>query len=298
MSPRSFRFYSLLRLLFAPTFAKFALIFAQSEREAMRYKSMAGRAVPILIPGNLKYDNLNCINPITSFSKDLASKTGVSHDDLVLVAGSTHEQEEQVVLQVLDRLNKINPSIPYRLIIAPRHPERFARVCEIIKTFERVPKRFSQSEAIEAKTDVLVLDSIGELAHFYSLATVAFVGGTIADVGGHNLVEPYAFGVPVVCGPSLFKTQETATTLSQRGGLLIGKSAEEVEELLIQILMDEKLRKQVGDAGQSWLLANQGAVQRTIISVEEIMKDYDLIGSKVDNDVDLKNRFTTQRLSS
>jgi 3-deoxy-D-manno-octulosonic-acid transferase len=275
ISPRSFKSYKLLAPIFAPLLKKFALIGAQSKAEAQRYEGIAGTRLPAIALGNLKYDNLVTSNGDAIHLKE---QLGIKANDLVLVAGSTHETEEQLVLRVLERLQTKSPSNTYRLIIAPRHPERFERVCEIIESFGRKAKRFSKGEKLESERDVYVLDIIGVLAKHYAVASVAFVGGTIAKVGGHNLLEPYAYGVPVVCGPCLFKTRETAKILKETGALLIGKSEGEVEELLSTLVVDQHRRQTIGEAGRNWLIENQGAVNRAFVAVERLMAERGLIG--------------------
>jgi 3-deoxy-D-manno-octulosonic-acid transferase len=269
MSPRSFRSYSLWRPIFGPMFKKFSLIGTQSQSESNRYEIVAGDKLPTIILGNLKYDNF--MQTSSEESTALRERLGIDKDDLVLIAGSTHETEEELVLRVLDRLESNHRPFRHKLIIAPRHPERFERVIEIVSSFGRRARRCSREEAFAAKDDVFVLDTIGELAKYYAASNVAFVGGTIAKVGGHNLLEPYAYGVPVACGPHLFKTKETARILRERGALLIGKNQVEVEGLLYKLFADEEFRKQVGEAGQNWLKDNQGAVGRALSAVEDLM---------------------------
>jgi len=277
MSPRSFRAYSLWRPLFGPMFKKFSLIGTQSQSEANRYEVVAGDKLPTIVLGNLKYDNF--IQSAAAESNALRERLGIDRDDLVFIAGSTHETEEELVLRVLDRLESNHRPFRHKLIIAPRHPERFQRVIEIVSSFGRRPRRCSREEAFAARDDVFVLDTIGELAKYYAASNVAFVGGTIAKIGGHNLLEPYAYGVPVACGPHLFKTKETARILRERGALLIGKNQAEVEGLLYKLFADEKFRKQAGKAGQDWLKDNQGAVSRALSAVEDLMIKQSLTNS-------------------
>jgi 3-deoxy-D-manno-octulosonic-acid transferase len=276
ISPRSFNSYKLLTPIFAPLLKKFSLIGTQSKIEAQRYESIAGTKLPTIALGNLKYDNLSIAG--TGEAVQLREQLGINANDLVLVAGSTHETEEHLVLRILERLQSSrNRSNRCRLIIAPRHPERFERVCRIIESFGRKAKRYSHGEKFESEQDVYVLDIIGVLAKHYAVASVAFVGGTIAKVGGHNLLEPYAYGVPVVCGPCLFKTKETAKILKEEGALLIGNGEGEVEELLSTLVVNQHRRQSMGEAGRNWLIENQGAVNRAFVAVERLMAERGLV---------------------
>jgi 3-deoxy-D-manno-octulosonic-acid transferase len=129
---------------------------------------------------------------------------------------------------------------------------------------------FSKSEAFEEENDVLIIDTIGILSKMYGLATAAFVGGTVANVGGHNLLEPYAFSVAAACGPRLFKTKDTAEILTSIGALQVGESAREVESLLLDLLINEELRNSKGAIGRKWLNENQGAVERALHGIEDL----------------------------
>jgi 3-deoxy-D-manno-octulosonic-acid transferase len=295
MSPRSFKSYKLFGFIFAPLLKKFSLIGAQSKTEAQRYESIAQVKLPTIALGNLKYDNL--VTPAGDEAALLKDKLGIRAGELVLVAGSTHETEEQLVLEALRSLQSKNGQEKYRLIIAPRHPERFARVGEIVQSFGFRPRYFSKGELLESRQDVYVLDTIGALAKHYSVATVAFVGGTIAKVGGHNLLEPYAYGVPVVCGPYLFKTKETAKILKGQGALLIGKSAIEVEAMIIKLFADQDLRREMGDAGRHWLRDNQGAVDRALVAVERLMIARGLVNpNRADANEELASNISQQKM--
>jgi len=278
ISPRSYRSYKMFSFIFGPMLKSFSLIGTQSKIEAQRYETIAGQKLPVQALGNLKYDNL--VAPDQGEATILRRKLGIEETDHVLVAGSTHEGEEHMVLEALRDLRPSDDKGKYKLIIAPRHPERFQRVAEIIRSFGLRPRHYSKNEALESDQDVYVLDAIGFLAKHYSVATVAFVGGTIAKVGGHSLLEPYAYGVPVVCGPHLFKTKETAKILREQGALLIGKNALEVQTLIGKLFADPTLRRKMGDAGNSWLIDNQGAVERAFTAVEKLMIARGLTNSK------------------
>jgi 3-deoxy-D-manno-octulosonic-acid transferase len=278
MSPRSYNSYKAFSFLFGPLLKKYSLICAQSKAEAQRYESVAQQKLPTIALGNLKYDNL--IAPTDVEASFLKVKLGIEPEDFVLVAGSTHETEEQLVLRALERLQSNYLDQKYRLIIAPRHPERFDRVNEIVQSFGFRPRCFSKEEVLESDQDVYVLDTIGVLNKHYAVATVAFVGGTIAKVGGHNLLEPYAHGVPVACGPHVFKTKETAKILKEQKALFIGQSEAEVEAHICKLFIDRALNRQMGDAGRTWLRDNQGAVARALVAVENLMSAKGLLDHK------------------
>jgi 3-deoxy-D-manno-octulosonic-acid transferase len=271
ISPQSFRMHKLICPVSGPLLSKFALIGAQTQAEASRYRSIGGNSLPVSVFGNLKFDGLSTMTSVQAAI--LQSELNIGDQDLVLVAGSTHDGEETVALDVLDKFakNPDNQSKVLRLIIAPRHPERFELVAAMIANRGYSVRRHSQGQTFKSKSDVFLLDTIGSLSKFYSVASVAFVGGTIAKVGGHNLAEPYTYGVPVVCGPSLYKTKDTAIVLLERNALRVGEKSEEVEQMLLNLLTDKELRETIGNCGKAWLLENQGAVERALKMVIPLM---------------------------
>lgn len=272
MSPRSFGMHKLAKPWSSALLGKFAMIGAQSESEAKRYRAIGGDKLPICVFGNLKYDGLS---PISSMeSAILKAELHIHDQDLVLIAGSTHEGEESLVLNVLDALARApeTASKTLRVIIAPRHPERFERVKELITSAGFSLRTYSLRQGFQSKSDVFLLDTIGSLSKFYSLASLAFVGGTLAKVGGHNLVEPYAYGVPVVCGPSLFKTKDVATILLERNALLIGQDSRQIIAHLLTLLGNSELREKIGNNGKAWLSENQGAVARAMTEIETLVE--------------------------
>jgi len=213
----------------------------------------------------------------------LKSKIGITEDNLVIIAGSTHPEEEELILDTYRQAltdnelafnnNQMTSQKNLKLIIAPRHPERFDAVAKVIENAGYNVCRFSKNEKLLGPNDVYLLDTIGQLANFYALATLAFVGGTIANVGGHNLLEPYLYAVPVVCGPHLFKTRETATILSKEKALYIANDAQEVKNKMIELLQNENLRKQMGAIGQRWLENNRGAVAKSIDAIAALFDE-------------------------
>ena len=267
MSPRSFAGYKAIKQLIGPLLNKLTLIGAQTEAEAEHYKLLAGNIAPIKVFGNLKYDRPPNVDgqKRDQLKKDL----GIKEKELVLIAGSTHADEERTILDLYQKIKSKITNL--KVIIAPRHPERFEEVAAIIKGFGYEAIRYSQSERFKNKNDIYLLDTIGVLADYYALASVAFVGGSLAKIGGHNLLEPYLYGVPVVCGPYLDKTKETATILSDKKALFIGENAQAIQDKIIDLLENETARKQMGKIGQTWLNNNRGAVEKSITAVSAIL---------------------------
>lgn len=267
MSPRSFGSYYKFRAFFGPVLRQFHLIGVQSSGEAERYRKVAGESLPLQILGNIKFDGLEPISKTEH--EELVQKLNLTAGDLVCIAGSTHEGEETAILNAFKKLPDAKGK---RLVIAPRHPERFDKVADTIRLAGFRPRRFSESEKFEQEGNVYLLDAIGHLAKFYSVATVAFVGGTLAPIGGHNVVEPFTYSVPVLTGPHLHKTKDVADALLARKALTIVQNEDELAEQLQRFFDSPDLRKQLGESGNEWLRESQGAVDRALSMIEETVQ--------------------------
>ncbi len=263
ISLRSFKRYFAMRTFFGPVIRRFTRIIAQSQTEVDRYKAIAGPQLSTSYFGNLKFDGLK---PITQAEQSqLMHELKLDADDLVFIAGSTHEGEETAVLNVLRKWNQsATGGANLRLIIAPRHPERWDHVGKLIQSSGFTLRKFSKGETFCSPNDVYLLDTIGQLFRYYSLASLAFVGGTLAPIGGHNVVEPFAYGVPVVSGPNLFKTLDVARSLKERGALTVVKDGDELSSAVLALLNSPQQRQNQGSIGKQWFMESQGAVAKTL----------------------------------
>jgi 3-deoxy-D-manno-octulosonic-acid transferase len=266
ISPRSYKKYSQLKWLFRGVFQCASLILAQSQEEETRYRDITDGAVAIEVTGNLKFDGLSQIS--VEEQRQLRHKLGLQGDELVIVAGSTHEGEEAAMLRALTELTDSGNS-KVRLVLVPRHPERFDRVADMIGAHGFRARRFSKEEAFAKRNDVFLLDAIGHLTRFYSAADIAFVGGTLVKIGGHNLVEPCIYSVPVVCGPHVEKTRDVARALTAENAIMLAESEDNLLKSIKKLAADPQLRQEIGDNGKRWLAGSQGAVSRALKSLEQ-----------------------------
>lgn len=268
ISPRSFKGYHRWRAFFGAVLREYSVLGVQSEDEARRYRAIAGDKVVIEILGNLKFDGLKV--PTQERQDEIKSQLNLidKGKNLVIVAGSTHEGEESALLQALKKIRSSQLDKTARMIIVPRHPERFEHVAKMVEKEGFKPIRFSRNEGFSSDDkEVYVLDAIGKLFDFYSQADIAFVGGTIAPIGGHNIMEPYAYSVPVVVGVHTEKTRDVADALKAQDALTV-VSADNMGEAFIELAQDAALRERKGRAGQSILEASQGAVVKAVHLLE------------------------------
>ncbi len=276
ISPNSFKWYHRFRFFFGPLLKMFTRVGVQTRSEFERFVQIGSFQERTEILGNIKLDGLTAM--AGADRKELRKKLNIKEDDFVIVAGSTHEGEELAMLQVIEALKTEsradeNRNKSVRLIIAPRHPERFDRAATIISQSGYKLKRFSKEEQFgNEEGEVYLLDALGQLTGFYSLASIAFVGGTIAPIGGHNVAEPYAYSVPVCCGPNIQKTKDIAYALMETGALLLANNVEELSEKVKEVYLNEGAALEIGEKGSRWLKENQGAVDRAFQMIESVAK--------------------------
>lgn len=266
LSPRSFKGYLNWRWFFKPVISKFSALAVQSESEKERFFALAGNTVPTLVCGNIKLDGLRA-NSEQELAQ-LRDQTGLYSlaDAPVVVAGSTHEGEESAFLSILKELNS-----SFRLVLVPRHPERFDRVAQLIESYGFRVRRFSKGERIEQKNDVFLLDTIGQLKKFFGVCDLAFVGGTIANIGGHNLAEPCIYKVPVICGPHVHKTRDLCEKLLDCCALIKADDEKEIKSELETLLNSPERRRVIGENGFRFLSESQGALERTLSVLEQYL---------------------------
>ncbi len=237
----------------------FAMQSREDSRRIIAAGAPAGRVHTI---GNFKFDaslpgNSDNQSPITR--DDL----GVDPKALLLVAGSTHAPEEELVLDAFQRLSRSHNRL--EMILAPRHPQRFDQVADILKQKDIDFYRRSQKNMpSRKKKKVLLLDTLGELARVYALADLVFIGGSFSDTGGHNLLEAAAYGKPVITGPHYENFREITQLMLEHGASIMANDENEFFEELEKLIKDEGYRSEVGESALEVVTENRGGVERTL----------------------------------
>jgi 3-deoxy-D-manno-octulosonic-acid transferase len=266
LSERSFEGYRKLGWLFRRVLGNVSSIGAQTPEDARRYAELRGEGRGVASTGNMKFDMATPV-PAPGLAS-LMSRVREAGGRW-LVAGSTHEGEEAAVLDGFARARRTLPNL--HLVIAPRHPERFDRVERLCAESGLAVMRRTACPDDVAPADftVLLLDTVGELAGAYAMADVAFVGGSLVPVGGHNILEPACFGVPVVTGPHTQNFREMVSLFIRAEAVKVAESADALGTTFVGLLCDQEAAGRMGKRGRDLMLSCQGATSRNVSLVLE-----------------------------
>jgi 3-deoxy-D-manno-octulosonic-acid transferase len=259
MSERSASGYGRVAQLTRSTLADINLIAAQSRTDADRFLRLGAVPERTRVIGNLKFD-ISLPPSIHEQAESLRRFLGVNRP--VWIAASTHEGEEQQILEAFERILMQHQDC--LLLLAPRHPERFERIADLCHRVGDRVARHSRGDPVTAATRVYLVDTLGELPVFYAAADVAFVGGSLVPVGGHNMLEPASLGVPVITGPHCFNFSEVVTILQEAGAAWVVGDGRQLAERLDGLLADPDLRYRAGEYGRAAVESHCGGVEEII----------------------------------
>ncbi|WP_156896376.1 3-deoxy-D-manno-octulosonic acid transferase [Aestuariibacter salexigens] len=257
MTERSAARYTKFALLYTPMLHALSHVYAQGKRDAEGYLKLGLDPAKLTLSNNLKFDrDLSAHNQQTAWLgwHDVGERS-------VVVGGSTHSPEEALLLKAVSKLSDV------LLVLVPRYPERFDEVEELIKTSGLKWQKLSESQHLQANTQVLLVDEMGRLMECYAHSAIAFVGGSIAERGGHNALEPASLGLPILMGPSRFNNPGICQVLSDVGAIKDVSDDADVTRHLTQWLQFPDRAKELGNKGLSVIKENQGALNITLTSM-------------------------------
>jgi 3-deoxy-D-manno-octulosonic-acid transferase len=267
ISARSLQRYKWLLGVFEDTLSHGVLIAAQAEADAARFRAIGARPAATHVTGNLKFD---FVLPASVVPRGRQLREYHAAGRPVWVAGSTHAGEEQILLDAQRRLRQVHPSA--LLVLVPRHPPRFAEVAAWLGREATAFVRVSQRLPCDAASSVLLVDALGELLNFYAAGDIAFVGGSLVGVGGHNLLEPAALGLPILSGPYYFNSQQIAELLLARGALKVAQDAAQLSEQLALWISDAAERERIGQRARECIEANRGALEKLLRLIDPLLQ--------------------------
>jgi 3-deoxy-D-manno-octulosonic-acid transferase len=239
---------------------------AQSDEDRERLIRCGANPATTDMTGNLKFD-LDIPAGLNEKGAQLRSAWNAGRP--VLVAGSTHEADENVLIPAfVELLNSIPDAL---LILVPRHPERFERAAELTRTAGLRTELHSQSESCSEQAQCFVIDAMGELMTYYACGDIAYVGGSMGEQGGHNALEPAALGLPVLFGPNMENAKEIAAGLVENHAALVVNDQNELQGTVKKLFEAGALRNSMGRAGSALVEKNRGALKLTLKAVKELL---------------------------
>jgi 3-deoxy-D-manno-octulosonic-acid transferase len=272
ISTRSYPRYRMIRPFFKRVLADVDRFCMQSDESARRLIDLGAEPSRVTVTGSLKFDSLQIPTPIAHGRprERVLRYFRTPANRVVIVAGSTMKGEEAAMLRAFERVKSIVPGA--LLIVAPRNPERFDEAERLARETGLVTVRRSDLPIdTDPRADVVILDTIGELAQLYQLATAVFVGGSLANHGGHNILEPAIFGKPIVFGPHMQNFKEIADAFLTNGAAIQVQTDRELEQAMIGFVTDPVRRARLGAAARALVEANRGAKGKTLAVVSELL---------------------------
>ena len=272
ISSRSYPRYRIVRPFFRRVLRHIDRFCMQSDESARRVIDIGAERDRVIVTGSLKFDSLE-IPGITAPDRGrnrVLRYFRVPPDRPVVIAASTVRNEEEPVLEAFQRIRATMTNA--LLIIAPRKPERFDDVEKLARRAGwSVARRSELRVDADPRHDVVILDTIGELAQLYQIATVVFVGGSLVDTGGHNILEPAVFGKPIVFGPYMQNFAEIARTFLDNDAAIQVRSGRELDSVLLELLGDPVRRARLGAAARALVEANRGARVKTLSAIAQLL---------------------------
>lgn len=271
ISDRSFRGYRLVKFLLKPILEKIDLYCVQSNLDLQRLTSLGVSPAKVKVTGNMKFDSINQ----EDFKKErlqLRDKLRLTPDDKLWLSGSTHEGEEKIILDVYRKLLTDYPNL--KLLLVPRHPQRAGEIEREIIRFGFRPLSLSQYNAEDnrllADNLIFILDTIGELRDYFSIAEFVFMGGSLVKIGGHNLLEPAGFAKPIIFGPYMFNFRDIAKSFLDNQAAIMVNDSRQLRDALIVLLNDSLKARDLGQRARQLVLQNQGSTLKNIEWIKSI----------------------------
>jgi 3-deoxy-D-manno-octulosonic-acid transferase len=266
LSARSARGYKRFAGLTRPMLRQLELVAAQSEEDAQRFIDAGAKAADVRVTGSLKFIvEVDYSAPLAAGVFDVINDS----ERLVVIAASTRAGEEEKVLTAFERVLSAHPSA--LLLLVPRHPERFNEVARLVQARGLSLGRRSENDSLTAEMQVYLGDSMGEMMSYYRLASIAFVGGSLVDTGCQNVLEPAAFGIPVVTGPSQYNFASICRQLEAESALHTVPDEQGLADYLIDLIPDWPRQAEMGRRGKALVERNRQSLPALLSLIEPIL---------------------------
>jgi 3-deoxy-D-manno-octulosonic-acid transferase len=268
LSDSSFKAYDALSIFFRPILNMVEVFLVQTADYSRKLLQLGVDKSKVFVLGNIKFSSLPKLDNFNAseFRKNLGYKS----DEILILCASTHEEEEATLISAFQEIKEKNDKV--RLLIAPRHPERFDAVKDIVNSAAKlIPNYFTDEDLIETKDDVLIINTIGDLLKFFAICDIAVMGGTINEkIGGHNVLEPAFFSKPVISGPHFHKNIQLYEMMRDAEALIIAESKADIKKEIETLVSSPDKRKIMGICGEKLTQANS----KIIYNVASKLKEY------------------------
>lgn len=272
ISDRSFKRYKLARLVLKGALDCVTLFSMQTDEDRAKIVSLGADPYRVFNTGNIKYDRALELIRRKGKGRLTRKDLNISDESIVIVAGSTHQGEEETLIHVFKQILADFPDTV--MIIAPRHLDRVAKIESLIVSSGLPYLRRSDNilSALRANSgSVIILDTIGELSDLYKITTVAFVGGSLVPVGGHNILEPAAHGKPVIFGPHMDNFREISRLMVERGGAIKANGRDDLYMKLHNLLSNRDSLERMGREAKRFVMENSGAAEKNMRLIERFV---------------------------
>lgn len=267
LSARSAQGYARMGWMIRPMLQQLRYIMVQSQPESERFLALGAKPEQLVITGSIKFD---VPVPVDLVEAGVALRASWGTKRPVFIAASTHGGEEEKILRVFAAVAKVVPEV--MLILVPRHSDRFDAVAALCEQQGFSVVRRSQGLPCTATTQIFLGDTLGELFLYYAAADLAFVGGSLVPIGGHNLLEPAMLGLPVITGPHIFNFQEIYRLLTAADALIKVDDEVELPAKIVQLLQDETQRQKMGANAKKVVANNHGALAKHIDFISQLLR--------------------------
>ncbi len=272
ISDASYGRYKFAKPLLGSVLRKIDLTLAQTDEDARRLISLGMLSDKVKVTGNMKFDNVDYGDIKNDYSDKIRLSLGLTEKDKLLVAGSTHRGEEEIILSAYKELLVEYPNL--KLFIAPRHPERTPEIEKLIIqnnfTTLRVSYLERQSPVTSHQSPVFILDTIGQLRDFYSASDIVFVGGSLVKRGGHNIIEPAIFSKPIISGRYFFNFADVFKLFLKDEAVLICRNKDDLKQRIRSFLSNQGAACDLGSRAQQVVVRNRGATSKNM----ELIKNF------------------------
>ena len=265
LSEKSASAYRKIQPLVKPMLAQLTAVAAQHSDDGERFVDLGLAENRLTVTGNIKFD-LSLDQVVREKARQLQSEWRCETERPILLVASTHRGEDEIILKAFAQIKTQIENL--LLVLVPRHPERFNQVAELCTSAGFNLARRSFADRVEG-ADILLGDTMGELMTFFGACDIAFVGGSLVPSGGHNMIEPAAWGVPIITGPHLFNFSEASQLLIEGNAMQVCQSAEQMAEQVVELLQNQPRRAEMGSAAQRIADANRGALDKLLRVIEK-----------------------------